>query len=87
MQPKGLVPPDANIPINFKNSKFDFISGRERDKIVREFIDTVIDPHFLLQRFSRLWPVRTGLKINNPSKKNIDKIINSLEREEKKVTQ
>lgn len=86
LQPKGLVPPNTNIPINFKNFKFDFISGSERDRIVREFIDTVIDPHFLLQKFSRLWLVRTGLKINNPSKKNIDKIINSLEREEKKVT-
>ncbi len=85
MQPKGLIPPNTNIPINLKNSKFDFISGRERDKIVREFITAVIDPHFLLQKFSRLWLVRTGLKINNPSKKNIDKIINSLEFEEKKA--
>lgn len=85
MQPKGLVPPTTNIPLKFKNSKFDFINGRDRDKIVREFIDTVIDPQFLLQKLSRLWLVRTGLKLNNPSKKNIDKIINSLEREEKKA--
>ena len=85
MQPKGLIPPNTNIPINFKNSKFDFISGRERDKIVREFVNTVIDPHFLLQKFSTLGLVRTGLKINNPIKKNIDKIINSLEVEEKKA--
>ena len=85
LQPKGLIPPNANIPINFKNHKFDFISGRERDKIVREFITTVIDPQFLLQKFSRLGLVRTGLKINNPIKKNIDKIVNSLEIEEKKA--
>jgi hypothetical protein len=86
MQPKGLIPPNTNIPINFKNSKFDFISGGERDRIVREFINTVIDPQFLLQKFSRLGLVRTGLKINNPIKKNIDKIVNSLEIEEKKAT-
>ena len=85
MQPKGLIPPNANIPINFKNHKFDFISGHERDKIVREFINIVIDPHFLLQKFSRLGLVRTGLKINNPIKKNIDRIVNSLEIEEKKA--
>jgi hypothetical protein len=85
MQPKGLIPPNTNIPINFKNSKYDFISGRERDKMVREFITAVIDPHFLLQKFSKLRLVRTGLKINNPIKKNIDKIINYLEREEKKA--
>lgn len=85
IQPKGLIPPNTNIPINFKNSNFDFISGRERDKIVREFVNTVIDPHFLLQKFSRLGLVRTGLKINNPIKKNIDKIIKSLEVEEKKA--
>jgi hypothetical protein len=85
LQPKGPIPPNANIPINFKNHKFDFISGRERDKIVREFINTVIDPHFLLQKFSTLGLVRTGLRINNPIKKNIDKIVNSLEIEEKKA--
>jgi hypothetical protein len=83
MQPKGLIPPNVNIPINFKHSKFDYISGRERDKIVREFVNTVIDPHFLLQKFSILRLVRTGLKINNPIKKNIDKKINSLKVEEK----
>ena len=89
MQPKGLVPivpSNTNIPIKFKNSNFDFINGRERDKIVREFINTVIDPLFLIQKFSKLWLVRTGLKINNPNKKNINKIINFLEIEEKKAT-
>jgi DNA-binding Lrp family transcriptional regulator len=85
MQPKGLIPPNPNISINLKNSKSDFISGREREKIVREFITAVIDPHFLLQKFSLLRPVRVGLKINNPIKKNIDKIINSLKVEEKKA--
>ena len=85
MQPKGLIPPNTNIPMKFKNSEFDFKSGRERDKIVREFITAVIDPHFLLQKFSTLRPVRTGLRINNPLKKNIDKIINSLKVEEKKT--
>ena len=87
LQPKGLIPPNANIPINFKNHKFDFISGPERERIVREFINTVIDPHFLLQKFSRLGLVRTGLRINNPIKKNIDKIVNYLEIEEKKAIQ
>jgi hypothetical protein len=74
IQPKGLIPPNTNIPVNLKDFKFDFISGRERDKIVREFIDALIDPHFLLQKFSLLIPVRTGLKINNPIKKILIKL-------------
>ena len=79
---KGLVPIDE-ISLNFKNSQFELIKGRDRNTIAQNFIDSVIDPDFLIQNFSVLRIVRTGLKINNPIKKNINLILKNLKQEEK----
>jgi len=85
IKPKGLILPISEIPINLKNFIFEFIQGSYKDRIAKDFIRTLLDPFFFLEKFTKLGIVRTGLKINNPDKKNINKILRYLEQEKKNV--